>query len=61
MFLENSNYNYWILHKKLVLNEIGTSSVHISFNFDHRMLNHCTPDYPFPLAGHTYILSTPDF
>ena len=57
MFLENSKYDYWILHKKLVIDEIVTIihiSTHISLNIGPRILNLHTPEYPFPLAGHNY-------
>ena len=56
-FLEYSKYDYWILHKKLVLDEIVTIihiSIHISLNISPRILNLHTPEYPFPLAGHIY-------
>ena len=55
MFLENSKYDYWILHKKLVSDETITIIhifTHISLNIDPRILNPHTPGYPFPLAGH---------
>ena len=58
-FLENSKYDYWILHKKLVKDETITIIhifTHISLNIDPRILNPHTPGYPFPLAGHIYIV-----
>ena len=57
-FLGNSKYNYWILHKTLVRDEIFTifhEITHISFNIGLRILNLHTPGHPFPLAGHIYI------
>ena len=54
-FLEYSKYNFWILHKKLVSDEIVTSihkSIHISLNIDPRILNPYMMEYPFPSAGH---------
>ena len=64
-FLENSEYDYWILHKKLVEDETITIIhifVHISLNIDPRILNPHTPEYPFPSAGHSsyqYITGEP--
>ena len=53
-FLENSKYDYWILHKKLVDEAITIIHIftHISSNIDPRILNPYTPEYPFPLGGH---------
>ena len=54
-FLHNFKYNYWILHKKLVLDEIFTifhKITHISFNIGQRILNVHTLGHPFPSAGH---------
>ena len=56
-FLENFKYDYWILHIKLVSDETITIIhifTHISLNIDPRILNHHTPGYPLPLAGHVY-------
>ena len=55
-FLENSKYDHWILHKKLVRDEI-----YIFHRFTHishigpRLLNPHTLEYTFPLAGHLII------
>ena len=57
MFLENSKYKIWILHKKLVKDEIVSVfhiSIHISLNIGPRILNPYTPEYPFPSAVHLY-------
>ena len=56
IFLENSNYDHWILHKKLVWDEIYTFFMNllISLNIGPRSLVPHTPEYPFPLAGHNY-------
>ena len=54
-FLDNFKYDYWILHKKLVLYEILTifhRITHISFNIGPRILNVHTLGHPFPSAGH---------
>ena len=54
-FLDNFKYDCWILHKKLVLDEIFTifhKITHISFNIDPRILNVHTLGHPFPSAGH---------
>ena len=54
-FWENSKYDYWLLHKKLVLDETITIIhilTHISSNISPRILNPHTPGYPFPLACH---------
>ena len=54
-FLEYSKYNYWILHKKVVKDEIVNiihKSNHISLNIDPRILNPYIPEYPFPFANH---------
>ena len=56
-FFENSKYDYWILHKKLVFDETFTSIhifTHISLNIGTRILDLHIPEYPFPLAGHVY-------
>ena len=58
-FLENSKYDYWILHKKLVKDESITIIrifTNISLNIDPRILNPHTPEYPFPSAGHLNVL-----
>ena len=58
MYLVNSKYDYWILHKKLSLDESITIihiSTHISLIIGPRILNLHTLEYPFPLAGHNYI------
>ena len=50
-FLDNSKYDHWILHKKLVIDESCTIihiSTHISLNIGPRILNFHTPEYPFP-------------
>ena len=55
MFLDNFKYDYWILHTKIVLDEIYTifhKITHISFNIGPRILNVHTMGHPFPLAGH---------
>ena len=60
MFLENSKYNIWIIHKKLAQDEIVTIihiSIHISFNIGPRILNSYNPEYPFPSAVHIYFLN----
>ena len=52
-------YDYWILHKKLVLDETFTIiyiSTHISLNIGSSILNLHIPEYPFPLAGHIWSL-----
>ena len=57
-FLENSKYDYWILDKKLVLDEtiaIIHIFTHISYNISPRILNPHTLGYPFPLAVHIFI------
>ena len=54
-FLYNFKYDYWILHKKLVWDEIFTifhKITHISFNIGPRILNLHTLGHPFPLADH---------
>ena len=56
--LAPSKYDYWILHKKLVLDETITIIhilSHISSNISPRILNPHTPGYPFPLACHIYL------
>ena len=61
MFLENSKYKLWIVHKKLVYDEIVTVfhiSIHISLNIGPRILNPYTPEYPFPSAVHIYVILT---
>ena len=49
MFLDKFKYDYWILHKKIVLDEIFTNN---SFNIGPRILNVLTLGHPFPSAGH---------
>ena len=59
-FLDNSKCDYWILHTKLVLDEIFTNFheiTHISFNIGPRILNVHTLGHPFPSAGHIYLYS----
>ena len=54
-FLDNFKYDHWILHRKLVCDEIFTifhKITHISFNIGPRMLNLHTLGHPFPSAGH---------
>ena len=51
-FLGNFKYDYWILHKKLVLDEILTIFHKISFNIGPQVLNVHTLGHPFPSAGH---------
>ena len=56
-FIENFKYHYWILHKKLVLDEIfriSQKSTHISLNIGLRIFKSHIPEHPFPLAGHNY-------
>ena len=56
-FLGNSKYDYWILHKKLVWDQIFTifhKMTHISFNIGPRILNLHTLGHPFPSAVHNY-------
>ena len=56
-FLDNFKYDYWILHEKLVWDEIFTifhKITHISFNIVPRILNLHTLGHPFPSAGHIY-------
>ena len=49
MFLDNSKYDYWILHKKIVWDEIFIKIItQISFNICLRMLNLQTLRQPFP-------------
>ena len=51
MFLKNSRYKIWILHKKLAEDVNVTVfhiSIHISLNIGPRILNPYTPEYPFP-------------
>ena len=58
-FLENFKYDYWILHKKIVWDEIFTifdKIIHISFNIGLRILNLHTLGHRFPSAGHKYLL-----
>ena len=58
-FLENSKYDDWIPHKKLVYDETITFIhifTHISLNIDPRILNPYTPGYPFSSAGHMYMV-----
>ena len=58
MFWDNSKYDYKVLHKKLVLDEIFNifhKSTHISFKIGLIMLNIHTLGHPFPLAGHIYL------
>ena len=58
MFLDNFEYEYWILHKKIVSDEIFIifhKITHISFNIGPRILNLCTLGHPFPSAGHIYV------
>ena len=60
--LDNSKYDYWILHKKLVWDEIFTIFIkitHISFNIGPRILNLHTLGHPFPSAGHIYANYSP--
>ena len=57
-FLYNFKYDYWILHEKLVWDEIFTiinKITHISFIIGLRILNLHTLEHPFPLAGHKYV------
>ena len=57
MFLGNFKYDYWILHKKLVLDEIFTifhKITHISFNIGPEVFNVHTLGHPFPWTGHDY-------
>ena len=54
-FPDNSKYNYWILQKKIVRDEIFTifhKINYISFNIGLRISNLHTLGHPFPLAGH---------
>ena len=54
MSLDNSKYDHWILHKKLVLDETFTVihiSIHISLNIGAIIPNLHIPENPFPLAG----------
>ena len=54
-FMENFKYHYWILHKKLVGDEIFTisqKSTQISLNNGLRILKCHIPEHPFPVAGH---------
>ena len=56
-FLDNFKYDHWILHKRLVLDEIFTifhKITHISFNIGLRILNVHTLGHPFPSAGHSH-------
>ena len=55
MFLDKFKYDYRILHKKIVLDEILTifhKITHISFNIGPRVLNAHTLGHPFPSAGY---------
>ena len=55
-FIENFEYDYQILHKKLFGVEIFTIShkfTQISLDIGPRILNLLTLEHPFPLAGHT--------
>ena len=58
-FLDDFKYDYWILHKKLLPDEIFTifhKIAHISFNIGLRILNLHTLGHPFPSAGHVCAL-----
>ena len=55
--MENFNYHYWILHKKLVRDKIfiiSQKSTRISTNIGLRILIPHIPEHPFPLAGHIF-------
>ena len=57
-FLDNFKYDCWILHKKIVLDEIFTifhKITYISFNIGPRILNVHTLGHPFPSAGHIFL------
>ena len=57
MFLDNFEYEYWILYIKIVSDEIFTifhEITHISFNIGQRISNLCTLGHPFPSDGHVY-------
>ena len=60
IFLDKFKYDYWILHKTIVLDEIFTifhKITHISFNIGPRILNVHTLGHPFPSAGHLWYSS----
>ena len=57
IFLGNFKYDYWIPHKKLVLDEIFNifhKIAHISFNIGQKVLNVHILGHRFPSAGHKY-------
>ena len=65
-FLENFKYNHWILHKKLVCDEIYNFFINLliiiiimSLNIGPKLIDPHTPEYPFPLAVMvTYVRAT---
>ena len=55
-FMKNFKYHYWILHKKLVCDEIfriSQKSTHISY-IGLRIFKSHIPEHPFSLAGHKW-------